>query len=332
MLPVEFGHQCLVVFEHFQRLAVAVAKGGHVRRTDVGIDVHVILHVFAEYGTVVAFFCGEFFYLAFAVAPVNGRVHRVVCRVGGEIEAAVRRVVSIEAFDDELAVDGFLYQAAVQVVEIEVIVSVTLAGQHETVGVKGQIPEYVFIDVLVHVVAQDFLALRGAWIGHVHFQAVLMAVQCEDGEFGRVAGEPDARDVTVGFEGQFHRADHTRLDVERLYADSGVCGAGHRILIFITARIFRILLLGRMAAFVPWEGERIHFAFIVADPCYHRVVGIEVERAACAELLFVHPIGDTVDDFVEFPVFGDLAFAVIEQQFDQEQIIVADETDKIAVR
>ena len=42
--------------------------------------------------------------------------------------------------------------------------------------------------------------------------------------------------------------------------------------------------------------------------------------------------GDAVDDLVEFPVFGDLAFAVVEQQFDQEQIIVADETDKIAVR
>ena len=143
----------MVVFEHFQRLAVAVTKGGHVRSTDVGIDIHVILHVFAEYGAVVAFFCGKFFYLALAVAPVNGRVHRVVCRIGGEVETAVRRVVSIETFDDELAVNGFFYQAAVQVVEVKVVVSVPLAGQHKTVGIEGQIFKDVFTDVLVHVVA-----------------------------------------------------------------------------------------------------------------------------------------------------------------------------------
>ena len=40
------------------------------------------------------------------------------------------------------------------------------------------------------------------------------------------------------------------------------------------------------------------------------------EGTACAELFLVHPIGDAVDDLVEFPVFGDLAFAVVEQQFD----------------
>ena len=259
-------------------------------------------------------------------------MHRVVCRVGGKIETAVRRVVPIETFDDELAADGLFYQAAVQVVEVKVVVSVPLAGQHKTVGIEDQVFKDVFTDVLVHVVAQDFFAFRGARIGHVHFQAVLMAIQCEDSEFGRVAGKPDARDVTVGFEGQFHRADYACLDVERLYADGGVCGAGHRILIFIAARIFRILFFGRMAAFVPREGERRHLAFVITDPCHHRVVGVEVEGTACAELFLVHPIGDAVDDLVEFPVFGDLAFAVVEQQFDQEQIIVADETDKIAVR
>ena len=243
----------MVVFEHFQRLAVAVAEGGHVWSTDVGIDVHVILHVFAEYGTVVAFFCGEFFYLALAVAPVNGRVHRVVCQVGGKIEAAVRRVVSIEALDDELPVYGLLYQAAVQVVEIEVVVSVTLAGQHETVGVECQILKDVFTDVLVHVVAQDFLALRGTRVGHVHFQAVLMAVQRKDGQFGRVVGETDARDIAVGFKGKFHRADYAGLDVERLHADSRVGRTGHGILVFVASGIFRILFFGRMAAFVPWE-------------------------------------------------------------------------------
>ena len=96
-------------------------------------------------------------------------MHRVVCRVGGKIETAVRRVVSIETFDDELAADGFFYQASVQVVEVKVVVSVPLAGQHKTVGIEGQVFKDVFIDVLVHVVAQDFFAFRGTRIGHVHF-------------------------------------------------------------------------------------------------------------------------------------------------------------------
>ena len=62
------------------------------------------------------------------------------------------------------------------------VVSVPLAGQHKTVGIEGQVFKDVFIGVLVHVVAQDFLALRGAWIGHVHFQAVLpvMVASCRN--------------------------------------------------------------------------------------------------------------------------------------------------------
>ena len=120
-------------------------------------------------------------------------------------------------------------------------------------GVECQILKDVFTDVLVHVVAQDFLALRGTRVGHVHFQAVLMAVQRKDGQFGRVVGETDARDIAVGFKGKFHRADYAGLDVERLHADSRVGRTGHGILVFVASGIFRILFFGRMAAFVPWE-------------------------------------------------------------------------------
>ena len=133
----------------------------------------------------------------------------------------------------------------------------------------------------------------------------------------------DAWNVSVLGEGELHVADGTALDVESLHLHNAVGLSGNGIFVVVGAGIVGILCLLGIHALVPGEGVEGHLAFVIADPCQHGTVGIEVEGAVEGEFLFVYPVGLSVDDLVELSVLCHLALAVVEEQLHQEQVAFA---------
>ena len=62
-----------------------------------------------------------------------------------------------------------------------------------------------------------------------------------------------------------------------------------------------------MRAFEKLQGIGLHLAFIVPDPAQRPAVSAPCKCVVKAELLLVHPVGQTVDDLVERTVSGDLS-------------------------
>ena len=116
-----------------------------------------------------------------------------------------------------------------------------------------------------------------------------------------------------------HLANSATLDVEAMHADGTVASTCDGVLVVVGAWILRIFRLFRAHAFVPREAEHRHFRFVVSNPGNHRIVGIKVESTGKRELLFVHPIRLAVDNLVELAVLCDLALAIVEQEFDEEE-------------
>lgn len=105
--------------------------------------------------------------------------------------------------------------------------------------------EHVLVDVFVYLVSQNLLTFSGTRVSHIHFETVLMSVEGKHGQFVGIGCEMNARNVSVFFQREFQCTDYAAFDVERLYAYGGVFRTGHRVFIFVSARIFRILIFGR---------------------------------------------------------------------------------------
>ena len=206
-----------------------------------------------------------------------------------------------------------------------------LAKQDETVLYGGEDGIGIVGHVGFHLVGYDAAAFGGAGVGSPYLQVVLMAVLGEDEQFVGVAAELDAGDVAFGLQRYFHLTCGTALDVEGVHRYLAVGLSGNGILVFVGTWILGILLHLGQHALVHGEGEQGHLALVVADPCQHGGIGIEVEAAVGDELLFVHPVGLAVDDAVELTVLGDLYLGIVEEQFHKEEVAFAHETHHVAV-
>ena len=121
------------------------------------------------------------------------------------------------------------------------------------------------------------------------------------------------------------------LDVVAVHGDLGVLLARNGVLVGVGAGIVGILLHGGAHAFIEREGELLDGALVVADPCQHGAIGIEIEGAREGELLLVDPVGLAVDDLVELAVLRHLALGIAEEQLDEEQVVIAHEGHHRAV-
>ena len=159
-----------------------------------------------------------------------------------------------------------------------------------------------------------------------------MTVESEDEHLLGIGGSAeDAGHIAVGGDGELHLAYGTALDVEAVDADDAVLRPCYGVLVVEGAGIVGIVRLLGVHALVPGEAEHGHVRLVVANPGQHGVVGVEVESTGEGELLFVHPVWLAVDDFIELAVLRHLAFAVVEEQLDEEEVAFADESHHRAV-
>ena len=271
----QLGTELLVVYEGGQHLSAVVVQRDDHRRVEAGVAVQVVLHVRAELGRIGALLRGEFQFLAFAVGLIDGGTHGALL-VAGIVEGAFLRVVTQEIFYLEVARSDLLGQAARHVVPVEVVVAAAFADEAEVVVVENDLIEYVLLDILVALVAEYQLAHRAARIGEIEIEAVLMAVQCHDGQLFGVFGEADAGNVAVFVHRNVDLADDAALDVERVNADLRIGFARLGVLVFIGAGILLIGLDVGLVAGKDGEGVRFYLALVPAHKGQHFAVGAEL--------------------------------------------------------
>ena len=64
---------------------------------------------------------------------------------------------------------------------------------------------------------------------------------------------------------------------------------------------------------------------------YHFAVGTELVAFVHREFLFVYPVGDTIEYFVELAVGSHLRLAVVKHEFHQMYVVVANECNHLTV-
>ena len=273
---------------------------------------------------------GQLHHLALGITAVHGLAHGGFL-VGGIIGGAHLGVVAVEVGDHIVALGELAFQRAVEIIEIEVVVAAALAHEHEGAGQQAQVLVGVLVDIAFGMVAHDAAAFRGARVGDVDVQLVLVAVLGEHEQFFGMVGKLDAGDIAVRVERQLHVAYLAALDVEALHLHRAVLLSCHGVLVAVAPGVVGILGLALVHAIVERERVFGHLAFIVAYPGKHGGIRVEVEGTAEGELLLVHPVGLAVDYLVELAVGGHLALAVVEQQFHQEQVAFAHKGHHVAV-
>ena len=322
--------QIAVVDQGFLRVSGRIAQRGHRRLPQSRIHVHEVAHVGGERRVVRATFGRETRRFSELVRRIHGCAQRTLL-VCGIVEAAVALVVSIKIAHLEIASCHRGLQLAVERVPIEVLVAGALGEQGEVPGIEAQGRVSLLAKIALVGFAQRQFRHTAARVHHVEVHAVLMSVECHDGQTFGVGGADDARHVAVGIQGDGQFARGAAQQVVAVHTHFRVFGAGNGVFVIVGARIFGILFEFRLHALEHLHAIDGHFRLVVAHPAEHLAVGREIEGASRAKLLFVHPIGDTVEHLVALAVGGDAGFGVAVQEFHDEEVVVARKGHNIAV-
>ena len=132
--------QFLVVDERGERLALIVAERIDGRIVDVAPSQDKVFEIFREDSTIPAFIWCQAVGLAVTMVHIDLLVHRVV--QGSKINVTRRLIVAVDVSDDGMGIlteacSGLLqvahgaHQLTVEVVEVDVVIAVALAGQHD---------------------------------------------------------------------------------------------------------------------------------------------------------------------------------------------------------
>ena len=180
----------------------------------------------------------------------------------------------------------------------------------------------ILVDILVDLVFHNLLADGTQRIGGKDAQAVLMAVQREHQHFRRVVRRHDAGNIAVGIKGQLDGARLVALDVETQHAELRVLFACLRIFVGVEAGIGSKLLALRLHTAKHRHAVFLDLALVIAHPDNLFRVGREDHSTVVRELLFAHPVGQSVDDLVAFAILRHLTLGIIVEQFHEEDVIV----------
>ena len=216
-------------------------------------------------------------------------------------------------------------QMTVHIIQIKVHPPVTIAGQKDMLFGKLDVADGFVLDVASHLVLDDHFTLCGQRICHINTQAILMAIHCIDGNALGIAGHHDAWNIAVSIDRNLQLACLCGTDVIRPHRAGRVPFACNGILIGVETRIVGILSTFGFQAFEQRHRVLLDLTLVVTNPAYLATVGGEGHSTVVRELLFIHPIGNTVDDLVATTVFSYLDFGLVINKTNQEDVIVADE-------
>ena len=251
--------------------------------------------------------------------------------IGGKISIPSLFVITIDRFHLILLCNDLTLQLTVQVIEIQMVKAIALTRQQDMLVGDLDILQHILFDVLLHLILYRQLTDRRYGICHIDTESVLMTVHGEDGYLRRIAGGLDTGDVTIGIEGHINLPYLTRLNIITPYTHLRIRLSRNGIFISISTRIFRKLLALRLQALKQLHRVLLHRTLVVADPDDLTRISRKDHRRVSGELLFIHPVRNTVDDLVAFPIHCHLTLCTVRNQIHQIDIIVSHKRDQITI-
>ena len=147
----------MVVDKCGELFAVVLADGVLGGIVDIAPDIDKVLEVLAENGVADTRLRSERLYLAILV----GHHHLLLgstSGVSGKIGVAGLLVVTVNGLNHKILVDNLAQQLSVQVVQIQMVVAIALAGQQDVLIGELDIVEHLFLDVLINLILDSQLA------------------------------------------------------------------------------------------------------------------------------------------------------------------------------
>ena len=326
----EFLHQFLIVYQCLQHLTTVLAEHILHRMIQVTPRIDEVFKIATKNGIVHTSLLRQHLSLAIGMS----HHHLLVCRaagIGSKVYITRLFIETIDMLHHILVFHNLTKQLAVQIIEIQMIIAVTLAGQENMLFSNLDLLERFFLHILVHLVLDSELTDGRQRIGHIDPQHILMAIECEDGNLRGITGGLDTRDIAICIQWQLDTPRLVRLDVETVHADLRVHLTRHRILIRIVPGIFSIVRHLRRQPLIQLQGVLLHVRLIIAYPDNLFRVGREHHRRVCGELLLIYPVRDAIEHLVELSVLCHLTLCVVIEQLHQPDIVVSDESDLIAI-
>ena len=158
-----------------------------------------------------------------------------------------------------------------------------------------------------------------------------MTIKGHHRKFVRIARCYNARDVSFFWEWHSKLSRCTTFEIIAMHRNRGVLRSSDGIFIVVGARIFGIFVITWRLSFKHLHTIHWYFRFIVAHPAQHLTIGCEIERSIGRKLFFIHPVGDTIDDFIALTIFGYLRFSITIEEFHHKEIVIAHKCYNISI-
>ena len=118
-------------------------------------------------------------------------------RIGCEISIAFLLVKSINALHHILISHNLAQQLTIQVVEIQMVITISLAGQKNIVICQLHIFQRFLFNVFLRLILYNHLADSSLRINHIDTKHILMTIHREYSNLSSIAGGFDTRNIPI---------------------------------------------------------------------------------------------------------------------------------------
>ena len=251
--------------------------------------------------------------------------------VSCKIELLIFGVITIEIAHFIVTFGDLSHQFSPKCVPIKVLIT-TLFGEHrEMPRIEFQLSIGGFSEITLIGFTQCKFCYPTARIHHIKIHLRLMTIEGHHRKFIRIARSHNARDVSFFREWHSKLSRCTTFEVVAMDRHGGVLRSSDGIFIVVGARIFGIFGMTWRLSFKHLHTIHWHFRFIVAYPAQHLTIGCEIERSIGGKFFFIHPVGDTIDDFIALTIFGYLRFSITIKEFHHKEIVIAHKCYNISI-
>ena len=201
-------------------------------------------------------------------------------------------------------------QLTIQVVEIEVHITITIAWQQDGLLAHDALLYHFLLHILLDILTDEHLATASKRIDRIKTHIILMTVHRIDNEAVGIGRSLDARIVTIGIERYIELKGLATLHIIAPKAHLRIVLSCLRVLVGKLTRIFMIFRSPRLIALEHLKRVLFHLRLIEANPSDSRTIGIPGKSLVESKLLLIYPVGNTIDDFIELTIRSNLLFSL----------------------
>lgn len=307
----------VVVFKDPHQLSFICIKFIKIRLRRRRVNVDKIFEGIVETGVVCPHLINNSPHRAFHVHGVDLTLDRGVLR---RLEINLLAVEAVDPCDVPVAGSEGLAFGAVEPAQINVVVTRPLACHEERLPVVEESPVVGDVDIIRVCLIIEDMRLTCRRVGGEDFEMVLMAVKSLDCKDVFVLRPFHSRKIDVGLLPCVHLCRLSAFEVIDIDFDDGVVFAG--------LRVFETVPVGvsRFEADELLHLELFHLRLVEFVEGDFLAIGRPEITEREAELLFIDPVGGTINNMVVEAVVGELRL-VSRSEVLNKQVVVAHESD-----